>query len=280
MIAGLLGFAFAMTSAVAVADAGTESRCSADERALAKRFSTAALAMEPEGVVGGIYDRATESEGRCADSEPIAYFRLRAAELGRGGPMVHATGTDQSELEAIAAKAVVRFPTSARIATAKSRIVGTVASAEQALALDPAYAPAKVSLAAAMLHFGQPAEARALLERTPNLGSTSDGFSVLAQAALRLHDLKAARKAAQTALTGRDVELVEPDARDPRPKLNAHETLGIISLERKEYSEAAGHLLIAADGSAQAQKLLASANPAFRRAIEKARRSRTKLTLP
>lgn len=232
------------------------------------------MAKEPESAIGGIYDRATESEAQCPNSEPIAYFRLRAAELGRGRPMFDAGKFHPEELKDMAAKAALRFPRSARIATARARIVGTVAAAEQAVALDPNYAPAQVALAAALLQSGQAAEARALLERTPHLAATTDGFSVLARAALDMQDVKAARRAARMALTGLDPDLVEPDARDPRPVLSAHETLGIIALEQKEYSEAARHLLIAADNSTQAAQLLANANPAFQKAIRRARRSR------
>lgn len=248
--------------------------CANDERSFAKRFSMAALAMEPESVVGGIYDRATEAEQRCPGSEPIAYFRLRAAELGRGGAMVGQADADRHALETLASQAFARFPQSVRIATVRARVLGTVDSAKQALAVDPNYLPAKIALAAAMVEAGQSKDAAILLERTPDLGATSDGFAVLARARLRDGDLNGARKAAQMALTGRDVEQLEPDARDPRAESSAHETLGLIFLEKKQYSDAAKHLLIAAETSAQAQKVLANANPSFRRAIEKARRGK------
>jgi tetratricopeptide (TPR) repeat protein len=271
LIAGFLVLALSLAQ-VAFPDASSDAGCASDERAFAKRFSMAVVAMEPESVLGGIYDRATDSERRCPQSEAIAYFRLRAAELGRGGPIVRPAEADSAQLETMATEAYKRFPRSARIATARARILGGLEPAKQALGLDPTYAPAKVALAAAMLASGQATEARDLLEQVPNLGSTSDGLTVLARARLKARDLGGAQKAAQLALRGRNIDLVEPDARDPRPELGAHEILGMISLEKKQYSEAAKHLLIAAQNSADAQSALANANSDFRRAIEKARK--------
>ena len=255
--------------------------CAADERAIAKRFSMAALAMEPESTVGGIYDRATKAEQQCPSSEPIAYYRLRAAELGRGGSMIPSEA-DRHDLEAMASQAAARFPRSARIATILARTKGTEGAAHLALALDPAYVPAKVALAAAMIRAGRADDARALLEQVPDLGSTPDGFAVLAQARWKMGDVSSARKAAQLALTQSSLPTpgAEPDARDPRPQLSAHETLGLVALEKKQYADAARHLLLAAQNSAEAEAVLANANAEFRRAIDKARRQKKHGTPP
>jgi len=273
LITALIGLALYLAQTTSV-DASPNDGCAREERALAKRFSMSAVSMEPESALRGIFDRATESKRRCPQSEAIEYFRLRAAELGRGGPIVRPVAADRGELDAMTAEAGHRFPSSARIATIRARVLGTVDSAKQASILDPTYVPAKVALAAAMLEAGQIGDARDLLEQVKNLDSTSDGFSVLARARLKMGDVGGARKAAKMVLTGRSIDLIEPDARDPRPDLSAHETLGMISLSKKQYADAAKHLSIAAQTSTQAQSVLANPDPDLRRAIERARRGK------
>ncbi|HET6149859.1 MAG TPA: hypothetical protein VFH68_20130 [Polyangia bacterium] len=250
--------------------------CDSVEREIAKDFSRAALAMEPESTIRGIYDRATEAQRRCENSEPLAYFRVRAAELGKGASLAPLSATSEQEWRALAHDMFRRFPRSPRIATVEARAVGTIASAKDAMTLDPTYLPALVALAAAAVATGDAAGGKAVLEGKKNLDATSDGYAVLARAQFEAGDLRGAEFSANKTLHARSAELVEPDARDPRPEITAHEVLGLIALRKKRYPEAARHLLQAEVTSPKARAALTTPDADFQRALLKLRRAKNR----
>ncbi len=57
------------------------------------------------------------------------------------------------------------------------------------------------------------------------LASTSDGFVVLARIKLAKGDARGAIQTANEALHARAVDLIEPDARNPRPAVEAGQIL-------------------------------------------------------
>ena len=57
------------------------------------------------------------------------------------------------------------MPKSVRIATLRARLLGTATAANEALALDPAYLPAQLALASALLDKGRIREASAILRK-------------------------------------------------------------------------------------------------------------------
>jgi hypothetical protein len=248
--------------------------CGHAERKSAKDFSLAALAMEPEASLRKIYDQATQAQKRCPDSEALAYYSLRAAELGKGALFADPAAPGNIELAALAHETAQRFSRSVRIATIEARATGDERLAREAVKLDPNYPPAQVALAAILLGSGDAKGALATIERVKGLAGTSDGYAVLARAQYAAGDRRAARLAAGRALKDVDPELAEPDARDPRPAMVAHQVLGMINLDEKRYLEAARHLLAADPNAPEVKGLLAKPPLALQRALKKARRPR------
>jgi hypothetical protein len=248
-------------------------RCEDLAGELQSNLDNAKMAMEPESALGAIYSRATEARDRCADNEPLAYLRLRAAELGRGASVGRQPASSIDEWRALARTLAAKFPKSARIATVQARASGALADARHATELDPSYAPGQVALAAALLSTN-PAEAAAGLASVKKLSAVSDGYTVLARVRFALHDLAGAAKAATLALHGREVDLIEPDGRDPRPLSGAHEILGLVSLEKRDYRKAAVHLQSAAPDSAKARAILDNPPPALRQVLPHSGRAR------
>lgn len=95
----------------------------------------------------------------CAASEGNWYAILRAREL---------LGCDPRRTLELAAQAQRAVPKSVWIATVRARLLGTVAAAEAALALDPGHVPAQLALAAALLNDKQTHRAAALLRTLPS----------------------------------------------------------------------------------------------------------------
>lgn len=238
---------------------------------LQETFERAKIAMEPQANMASIYDRSTEAKDRCANDEQLAYLRLRSAELGRGALVGRQPESTREEWRSLARELSARFPTSVRIATIQARASGALADAHRAADLDPSYAPAQVALAAALVAT-KPADAATLLVSLKDLGAVSDGYSVLARVRFALHDSKGAAKEAMRALHGRKIDLIEPDARDPRPLSEAHEILGLVYLERHDYRNAILQLRSAAPDSTKAQAILDSPPAAVKKFLSLDRR--------
>jgi hypothetical protein len=229
--------------------------CQALAEDLRSTLDRAKIAMEPQSAIGMVYQRATEAKDRCAADESLAYLRLRTAELGRGASVGRQSQSSVEELRTLTLALSISFPRSARIATVQARVSGVAADGRRATELDPSYAPAQVALAAALLATN-PKEALAHLATVQNPGALSDGYTVLARVRLALGDLDGAAKAARAELKGRQLELIEPDGRDPRPISGAHEVLGLVALQRHDYRTAAMHLRAAAADSGRARAIL------------------------
>jgi hypothetical protein len=251
--------------------AATAEPCDELSAQLQSRLEITKLAMEPESALAAIYQRATEARVRCAANESLAYLRLRAAELGRGASVGREPSFARDEWHAMAHELSARFPASVRIATVQARASGTVADARRAVALQASYAPAQVALASA-LSTVDPNEAAACLAGVKNLGVVSDGYTVLARVRFARHDLNGAIEAARRALRGREVDLIEPDGRGPRPVSGAHEILGLAYLEKGAFHKAAQHLRLASADSEKARTILADPPPRLRQALPPARR--------
>jgi hypothetical protein len=224
---------------------------------------------EPEGSVLEVFKDSSKAAQRCPDDELVAYARLRSAELGRGDFVGNLKPASREQLRRDANEAAARFPRSARILTVGARANRTVSAARQAVATDETYVPAKVALGAALVDAGDASSAVKLLESTPNLSATSDGFTVLARARLAAHDPKGAIRAARSVFTGRQMELIEPDVRNQWPVIEAHEIAGLAALQLGLYDDAARHLLAADFGSTNVHDLLAAPPPPLRKALNK-----------
>lgn len=238
---------------------------------LQTRLEMTKMVMEPEGALGAIYTRATEASSRCADNEALAYLRLRAAELGRGAIVGHEPDSARNEWRTLARELTAKFPNSVRIATISARASGAVADAKRAVDLQASYAPAVVALAAALVAT-DPQQAATSLAGAKNLAVVSDGYTVLARVRLALRDLDGATKAANLALHGRDMNLIEPDARDPRPLAGAHETLAMVFLEKRDFKKAAKHLELASADSEKARAILENPPPGLKKVLPKSER--------
>lgn len=254
-----------LCSALAGADA-RQGSCGDLAAELEEEMDRSALAMEPESGLAAIYEKATEAAEPCPDDEGIAYLRLRSAELGRGAPVGRQAAPISDEWRKLAPILAARFPKSARIATIQARASRSVADARKASALDPKYIPARVALAAALLP-SSAAEAVTYLTPAHDLATVSDGYTVLARARWDLGDAAGAIEAANLALHGRALRLVEPDARDPRPLSGAHEVLGQALLAKGRFRQAATHLKLAAPDSALARKILADPPAGLRKVL-------------
>ncbi|MFL5305565.1 MAG: tetratricopeptide repeat protein [Polyangia bacterium] len=223
--------------------------------------------MEPEGTVRHVYVEATESEGRCPENEKIAYVRVRSAELGRGALVGQMAPQLIAEWKDLARQEAKRFPASARVLTVAARASGDLDLARRAVKADPNYAPASVALAQAMIGAGDPSGALKVLAGVASLDATSDGLVALGRARLATRDFKGAAKAATAALSHRQIDLVEPDAGDPRPSAAAHEIAARAALGLGRYDDAAGHLLQADSHSPGVRELLEHPTPELRRAL-------------
>jgi tetratricopeptide (TPR) repeat protein len=223
--------------------------------------------MEPEGTVPHVYVEATESEGRCPENENIVYLRLRSAELGRGAIVGQMAPQLIAEWKELARQEAKRFPASARVLTVAARASGELDVARRAVVANPHYAPASVALAEAMIDAGDPIGALKVLDGVGSLDATSDGFVALGRARLATRDFKGALKAATAALRHRQIDLVEPDAGDPRPSAAAHEIAARAALALRRYDVAAGHLLQADSHTPGARELLDHPTPELRRAL-------------
>jgi tetratricopeptide (TPR) repeat protein len=248
--------------------------CAALAQELREALAASVMAMEPEGARRAVYDRATEAAGRCPADERLAYLRLRAVELGAEAPLDdHDNDAKRAAPTKLARELTRQFPRSAAIATVAARCEGTVEAARKAVALDAAYPPAQVALAAALLDAGDAAAARTVIDAVKELGGLDDGYAVLARIEWAQGDSAGAMAAANKELKGRQAFGLEPGGGDLRGLAEAHEVLGRAYIQRRQLDRAAPHLLAAESLSQRVQALLASADPALARAVAKARRA-------
>jgi hypothetical protein len=259
-----------LARAEAPSTASEPADCARTATSLLQTLELASFEKEPEGTVRKVFDDATKAEVRCPANELVAYVRLRSTELGKGAFIGDLTPSAREELRTEARKAATRFPHAVQILTIDARADGTTAAARRAMAADDNYVPAKVALAAALIRGGDSSGAVELLEATPNLDATSDGFTVLACARFAIHDAKGALRAARLVFKGRRSQLIEPDVGNPWPAVEAHEIAGLAALDLKRYDDAARHLVAADFGSPRVHQLLTHPPPPLRAALRRA----------
>jgi hypothetical protein len=103
--------------------------------------------------------------------------------------------------------------------------------------------PAQVALADILVETGDWRGAEGALSALSDpsaLAETSDGFVVLARIQLARGNSRGALHAANQALHGRRVDLIEPDARDPRPSREAN-SIAARARQQRGRSSRPGH---------------------------------------
>lgn len=251
-----------MTASVSV----TDGRCLVIERGLSASLA-AGVEKEPESTVRTVFDHATSGLQQCPDSEGLAYLRVRAAELGGGMLVGDPPPGGVSALRELTAQAADRFPTSARILAAYARVSREPSIARRAVAADAHYVPGRVVLADILLDSGNWREAEAVLGDGRGLDATSDGLVVFARIALEKRSPVTALARVREALTRRQFDVIEPDARDPRPLMRAHAIAGLADLQLNRFQDAAVHLLRANPEDPLVRDLLRNPPAALARAL-------------
>jgi hypothetical protein len=116
----------------------------------------AAMRFRPGDPARKVLARDQTQLKQCATSEGAWYAILRAREL---------LGCDPRRTLEMVDQAQRLVPKSVWIATLRARVLGTTNAAKEALALDPAYLPAQLALASALLDEGKLREASAVLRK-------------------------------------------------------------------------------------------------------------------
>jgi hypothetical protein len=220
-MAPALSALFALLVGVATPPPGAGESCVGRGQGLYRALEMAQFEKEPEGTVRRVHEEATRASVACPDDETLAYVRLRSAELGRGALVGQSGPAAATEVLQLAQDAAVRFSQSARILTVEARLSRRIDVARRAYAADSRYVPARVALADALFNAGDLRAAEQALGDKRALGATSDGLVVLARIKLAQGDARAALRAANLALHRRQVDLLEPDARNPQPAAEA-----------------------------------------------------------
>jgi hypothetical protein len=206
------------------------------------------LAGQAENQAGELrnqYTAARERLAECPGSEPLWYAVIRAAELDLAEfPLTIAQQTFATPQE-LAREAALRAPKSARIATALARLDSTVESARHAVALDPAWGPAALALAAALAANGANTEADHVLAGASDIKTVPGANTIRATVLMGLGKPEQA-----AALARRDLTEQWPDAPEPflMPivRREAMATLGLALLAGNHPKEAAAQLKAAA----------------------------------
>lgn len=231
------------------------------------------IAKEPESAMALLISQVTEPlQNACTDSAELAYLHLRMQELGAGFAFpVGILTPEQSQLvQENARKLRDQYPHSAAITTLYARQTHSVQAAQQAVALDPQYPPARAALADALLRNGQPQSAYAQLMQIPDLSVLSDGFVVLARIEFAAGNLKQAIQAANNGLTKRKIgSLIEPESTNFLPICQAKEILGLAYLQQSQYTKAARALISARLCSDTAVDLLEHPTPDLKKVLLK-----------
>ena len=232
--------------------------CEAASREVAEDLRGVAIVADQAGAFRRAFEHGRKALASCPDSETPWYALIRAAELGFGQFPVQVSGQSVASAIEAARQAAARQPGSVRILTVLARLEGKVPLARDADSRQPAYAPARVALAAALVEAGEAREALALLKSTPALEATPGTHTIRARALIAL-----GRPRDAVAEARRDRDGSWPDAPEPflmaAVRRDAEEALGHALLADHRSKEAAVHLRAAAAlGSAKAAALLKS----------------------
>ncbi|HJZ87528.1 MAG TPA: hypothetical protein VKN99_20280 [Polyangia bacterium] len=250
--------------------AAADSTCGARSREVAASLGRARLAMSPEAAVRASFEGAVRALAECVGDEELWYLLVRSAELGGGVFPTQVANSTVADLKAAVELAARRNPRSARIATIRARVIGGLQAARQAVALDPAYAPAQVTLAAALFAARDAKAARSVLAARTDLARVPGACALLARACLAEGDASEAIAVAEREPAPSALDLYEPGARDERPRRDAVEVAGLAYLHSGQFDPAAQRLLqAAAEGSAAARTALETGSPELRRALDR-----------
>ena len=235
------------------------------------------VAKEPEIYLRSSFSQRVEEIDRCPALERLWYHLLRTAEIG--GAVFPATlaGVTVVDLKAASSEAAHRFPRSARIATVRARALGTVDSAQQALALDEKWAPARIALAAAQIKLNDTNTAQRTLAPLGDLSAFPCGPAILANAKLLSGDYPGAIAAASVERPTLGSPPLEPTSRpfEQRCARDALEVRGLAQLASGTVTPAARTLLsAAAQGAELAQRQLRAADPKLKTALHTLRKDR------
>jgi hypothetical protein len=240
--------------------------CTDRGQRLYARLEQAPTSAEPRGFVRTVLREATATLDDCRNDAAAWYVFLRSAELVAEFPL-RIGDVEIKDLRAATDLGLQRAPRSVRVATVRARAWNTVDAAREAVALDPAYVPAQVALGSALMDH-DPAAARAVLERVPDLDRVPGGFVLLARSRLLMGDLSGAIDAAgkERSTMLRTVEpSILPDAMAVR---DAREVAGRAFLAQGNYPRASASLLDAAvRGSEPARRIIGDAHGEFRAAL-------------
>lgn len=228
--------------------------CDQVARSFAARLNISVGAMDEGGALVMLREAAQGGLRECPDLEPQGYTAARIAELGYA-PGARRSAVPTADAQALAQEAAQRHPKSQRIVTLLARLDGSVDMARRALALDPAYAPARVQLALALAATGTRDEALALLSQGRDADRIASEWNARAKIRMMAGDIPAAIKDARAARVAvkREAELM-PGTDTIR---DTQEILGLALLAQGRAQDAAVHLeLASAVGSLKAQAAL------------------------
>jgi len=212
----------------------------------------------PKNHAADLLKQADVLLAQCPDSEGTWYGVLRAHEL---------ESQEHQAPRTLAATARQRFPGSVRIATVYARAVGTLDAAQEAVRLDPRYAPAQVAYASALLAAGKPEQARVVLEAVSDLKHVSGGPTLLAKALLATGHPNETLKASKDEPVS-ELGLIEPISGHPGALAESVEISGMAYLAKRDFDQAARRLLTAAAlGHIRAREMLETADGALLQAL-------------
>ena len=213
------------------------------------------VAKNVAGLVEQAFERSRASLAECPDSEGLWYAFLRTSELrSERFPVDVGSIHVRSVLEG-ARIAASKFESSVRIRTVLARSLGSEAAAQEAVALDPGYAPARLALASALIEAGQFERSLRELD-APGLRAYPGASATRARALLmlgRVHESARAARHELLQVTGSGVEPYEAVL----IQADAEEVLGRALIADHHATEGRDHLRSAAAmGSTTARELL------------------------
>lgn len=215
-------------------------------------------APDPRAAVRDAVGSAAASLAAGRGSEPASYTLLRGLEmLGERGPVAVGAARHASLLDAAAAQQDA-FRASPRLATLRAREDGSVAAAQAALRVNPAYAPAQVALGRALLREGRAAAARAVLEEVEAPERVQGAAIALARARAETGDFEKALLAAARETNAPGPYGIEPSIPDLAIRGEVEEVRGLARLSLGAVDAGARALLHATvNGSGRARRALA-----------------------
>jgi hypothetical protein len=224
--------------------------CAALESGVEVEVQSLAFVKDDVGLFRTIGRRAIDALTRCPESARLWYLATRSAEV-LDQRFKERSFPENGGLRTLLADARAHAPASAAIATVAARVDGGSAAARIALALDPAYPPARRALAEALAREGSIDEALALVVAHGRSASMQLSRARILLAGKRPTD---ALREANRALAGKADEL-SPAADLPR---DAHEARGFALLALHRPADAKRALRAAsAAGSVAARNWLA-----------------------